>query len=38
MSHVIGIRGNKPGTTVVTDSVNSVRVIFNSAGRVITVE
>jgi RHS repeat-associated protein len=30
--------GNTPGTQVVTDSVNSVKIIINSNGRVITVE
>ena len=30
--------GNTPGTTVVTDSVNSVKVVLNQNGRVITVE
>jgi RHS repeat-associated protein len=30
--------GNTPGTQVFTDSVNSVKVIINSNGRVITVE
>ena len=30
--------GNLPGTTVITDASNSVRVVINSNGKVITVE
>jgi filamentous hemagglutinin len=32
------IPGNTPGTSVFVDSANSVRVIVNKAGRVVTVE